>query len=116
MKSLNAVATFTLAAALAMMAGCATHADDAHPMSAGWRVAHIDHEVSLDESTPLVAFSEDCRATLDGKAPRRWALLHFRRPPEDVFRVVPLQPGQAFKDEAEVYVNVNDCGDQLEQR
>ena len=116
MKSLNKMAFCALACALTMMAGCATHADDAHPMSAGWRVAHIDHEVSLDESTPLVAFSEDCRATLDGKAPTRWALLHFRRPPEEVFRVVPLQPGQAFKDEAEVYVNVNDCAALLEGR
>jgi hypothetical protein len=41
--------------------GCAIYPEDAaHPMSEGWRVAHIDHTVSPDESTPLVRFAARC--------------------------------------------------------
>jgi len=112
----------TLAAAIAasaLMAGCADYPDDKHPMGDGWRVAHLDHEVSLVESTPLVRFAEDCRAVPLGEGqsePARWALLHFRRPPEDVYRVVPVTGGMPVQEGQQVYVNVNDCAQPLDKR
>ena len=99
--------------------GCASYPDAAHPMSEGWRVAHIDHAVSLDESTPLVRFAEDCRAVplVAGQAePAGWVLLHFRRPPEEVYRVVPLPAGMRLVQDREVYVNVTDCAQAIENR
>lgn len=103
----------------ALMQGCASSLDARHPMDQGWRAGEVDHDVALDESTPLVRFSEDCRAMMspvNQTAPVRWTLLHFRRPPEEVFRVVPnwadhpLAPGQP------VYLNVEDCTKPVEPR
>jgi hypothetical protein len=100
--------------------GCAIYPEDAaHPMSEGWRVAHIDHTVSPDESTPLVRFAEDCRAVplAAGQAePAGWVLLHFRRPPEEIYRVVPLPAGMHVSENREVYVKVTDCAQALENR
>ena len=99
--------------------GCTTYPDAAHPMSEGWRVAHIDHAVRLDESTPLVRFAEDCRSVplaAGQTEPAGWALLHFRRPPEDVYRVVPLPSGMHFAENLAVYVKVTDCAQAIESR
>ena len=99
--------------------GCASDPDAAHPMSEGWRVAHTDRAVSLDESTPLVRFAEDCRVAprAAGQAePAGWVLLHFRRPPGDVYRVVPLPSGMRIEENREVYVNVSDCAQTLANR
>lgn len=94
------------------LSACATGPDDLHPMAQGWRVAHVDHEVTFDESTPLVRFSEDCRAIPLGSsqtAPVRWAMLHFRRPPEEIFRIVPVWSDARLAEGQQVYVNVDDC-------
>lgn len=101
------------------VSGCATSTDAAHPMSDGWLVAHMDHVVSLDESTPSVRFAEDCRALplATGQAePAGWVLLHFSRSSEDVYRVVPLPAGIHVAEGREVYVKVTDCAQALENR
>ncbi len=107
------------ATAMAMgltLAGCASYPDAAHPMSQGWRVAHIDHELASDESTPLVPLTEDCRAqAMQAGAPARWVMLHFRRPPQEVFRVAALNEG-VFKEGDEVYVRVDSCDVPLVRR
>lgn len=107
-----------LALPLVLLGACTTTPDAQHPMDQGWRVAHVDHEVALDESTPLVRFSEDCRSLMPSAQTYgvRWALLHFRRPPEEVFRVVPLKDGQHLKEEQTVYVNVDNCTQAVEIR
>lgn len=98
------------------LAACATSLDAQHPMEEGWRVGHVDHEVALDESTPLVRFGEDCRdipLPPQQTAPVRWAMLHFRRPPEEVFRIVPVWSDTALPEGQLVYVKVDDCAKPL---
>lgn len=98
--------------------GCESYPDATHPMSDGWRIGHMDHEVAADESTPLVRFTEDCRAVpipVGRPEPTRWALLHFHRPPVDVYRVVPLTGIERFDEGQQVYVNVDDCTQPLEK-
>jgi hypothetical protein len=107
----------TLAALLALSA-CASEPDAAHPVTAMWRVGYVDHEVDLTESTPLVRFSQDCRSVLpdaqtDGA---KWVMLHYRRPPEEVFRVVPLPRDQHVAAHQTVYVKVDDCSQAIEPR
>lgn len=103
-------------ALLLWLSACATSLDAQHPMNQGWRVGHIDHTVTLDESTPLVRFGEDCRAiplAQNQTAPVRWAMLHFRRPPEEVFRIVPVWTEAALTEGQVVYVKVDDCAKPL---
>jgi hypothetical protein len=92
--------------------GCASYTDDAHPMSQGWRVAHVDHVVQAHESTPLVTFGEDCRYVVDGAD---WMLVHYRRPPGEVYRVVHGSASD-FKEGQEIYVQVDDCAVPLTPR
>jgi hypothetical protein len=118
MKSTHLLLTGLLGVALATLSGCESYPDAAHPMNDGWRIGHVDHEVTADESTPLVRFTEDCRAVpipIGRPEPSRWALLHFRRPPVDVYRVVPLMGVERFEAGQEVYVNVDDCTQPIAQ-
>lgn len=106
-----------ICAATLWLSACATSLDAQHPMEQGWRVGHIDHEVTLDESTPLVRFGEDCRGIplpAEQTAPVRWVMLHFRRPPEEVFRIVPVWAGATLTEGQVVYVKVDDCAKPLE--
>jgi len=101
---------------LLWLSGCATSLDAQHPIEQGWRVAYVDHDVTLDESTPLVRFGEDCRAiplTQSQTAPIRWVMLHFQRPPEEVFRVVPIWAEHPLTEGQSVYVKVDDCAKPL---
>lgn len=103
---------------VAGLTACATHTDAAHPEAALWRVGYIDHEVALTESAPLVRFSQDCRAVLPAEqtADVRWVMLHYRRPPEEVFRIVPLPDRQHITEGQPVYVKVDECSQALEPR
>ncbi|MGC4062280.1 MAG: hypothetical protein QM749_16105 [Aquabacterium sp.] len=117
MKPTHRLPTGLLCIAALTLSGCESYPDAAHPMSDGWRVAHVDHEVTANESTPLVRFTEDCRAVpipIGRPEPARWALLHFRRPPVDVYRVVPLMGADRVEEGQEVYVNVDDCTQPVE--
>lgn len=103
--------------ALALSA-CAEYPDAQHPRLDGWRVATVDHTVKLDESTPLVGFTQDCRALLHtaSEPPSSWVMLHYRRPPEDIFRVVPVADPSQLKQGDSVYVQVQSCDRALERR
>ncbi|TAK98695.1 MAG: hypothetical protein EPO09_02115 [Aquabacterium sp.] len=105
-------------AAMLSLAACASTTDAAHPEAELWRVGYIDHDVTLNESTPLVRFSQDCRDILPSTQTMgvRWVMLHFRRPPEEVFRIVPLPDGQQLAEGQKVYVKVDECTRTLEPR
>ena len=115
MKSAPIMA-ITLAACL--LAACAHYPDGDFAMQDGWRVAHVDALVTLADSPPTVAPANDCRRAV-GDSVRlggSWVLVHYRRPPGQVFRIAPVDATDAWAPGQEVYVNVTDCHARLVAR
>ena len=100
------------------LSACADYPDAQHPVMDGWRVATIDHIVTSDESTPLVAFEHDCRSLMSTgpHGTPNWVMLHYRRPPGDVYRVVPVADPQTVHEGDSVYVQSKACEVAIDHR
>lgn len=104
---------FQLAICLGMVlsaAACAAPTDDAMRADAGWRMAHVDRVLPLDERLEVVGATQDCRLTAPNSAAgQAWLLVHYRRPPIMVFRVVPAMANRDYAAGEPVWINVSDC-------
>ncbi|HET8868999.1 MAG TPA: hypothetical protein VFM48_01010 [Aquabacterium sp.] len=78
--------------------------------TAAWREVHVDRLVSEHEALGLVSPSQDCRKVAGaGDADHPWLLVHFRRSPLMVYRVVPASDKVPETAGQELFVNLRDC-------
>ncbi len=105
-----------IGAALVALSACSGYPDAQYPLAQGWHVAHLDRQVLPEEPLPLVDVDMDCRSRAAVAGHGEWALVHFRRPPEEVYSVVPAQSLSGLQRGDAVYADVGHCAQALMPR
>lgn len=101
-----------VAALLLSLTGCANNQAAAQTAntSGRWTEGHFDQLVTAHDHTPLVSRQNDCRAQFNAPASQQWALVHVRRVPGYLYRVVPVpEIQQALIKGQKVWINASLC-------
>ncbi len=109
-------ACVAVVAVLSAVSACAGLPDAQFTIGQGWRIAHLDRQVQSGEPLPVVGASMDCRTRGAVGSDGQWVLVHFRRPPEMVYSVVPARGVAGLQQGDEVYADVDGCSHALVPR
>ena len=99
-----------VAALLLSLTGCANQpATQTAGTDNRWTEGRFDRLLTAQDHTPLVSRQNDCRAQSASPASQQWALVHVRRVPGQVYRVVPAPEAQALVNGQKVWINSSQC-------
>ena len=99
-----------LALVLLGLTGCANPSYTRTASGASWSEAYVDHLIGPQDQARLVAPQNDCRLnTASTVASQQWALVHARRVPGQVYRVVPVTADQSVTEGQKVWIQGNQC-------
>lgn len=99
-----------VAAMLLSLTGCANQsATQTTSTSSRWTEGRFDQLLTAKDQTPLVSRQNDCRVQSTSPASQQWALVHVRRVPGQVYRVVPAPEAQALVNGQKVWINACQC-------
>lgn len=106
--NLQLILGLCVAALLLGLTGCANQ-PSSNPVIGHWQEARFDQWLTVQDHAPLVSRQNDCRAQSTTPASQRWALVHVRRVPGHVYRVLPAPEAQALVNGQKVWINASQC-------